>query len=325
MKKYGADILRIWVASCDYSDDVRLSDEILARLAEAYRKIRNTCRFMLGNLSNFNPEKDALPLRQWSEIDRWALWRTLSLLESAEDNFTHFTFHKVFSSIYNFCVVDMSSIYLDVLKDTLYTAGKDSVARRSAQSALFEIIGILSKVMAPVLSYTADEVWKCIPNYKTAESIHLEDWPDGEALKKQLSADFKDKDMEMWSERLLPLRGGVLKELEEARSRGLIGSALEAKIVLHSDNKEWAELLNAKKQVLSSLFIVSSVDISPRPSEDSKSAEGVPVNVAVAKADGGKCQRCWNYSVTVSADKEHPGLCAKCAKVVKEFIPQKKG
>jgi len=325
MKKYGADILRIWVASCDYSDDVRLSDEILARLAEAYRKIRNTCRFILGNLGDFNPGKDILPVNQWSEIDKWALWRALCLLESTEDNFRHFTFHKAFSSIYNFCVVDMSSIYLDVLKDTLYTAGKDSVTRRSAQSALFQIISVLSRIMAPILSYTADEVWKCIPNYKTAESIHLEDWPEAEALKKQLSANFKDKDMEVWSERLLPLRGGVLKELEEARSKGLIGSALEAKVILHSENKEWSEFLNAKKQVLAPLFIVSSVDISPQPPEDAKPAEGIPINIKVAKADGGKCQRCWNYSVTVGADKEHPGLCAKCTKVVEEFFSHKKG
>ena len=320
MKKYGADILRIWVASCDYSDDVRLSDEILARLAEAYRKIRNTSRFILGNLSDFDPENDALPIEKWSEIDKWALWRTLCLLESAEDNFRHFTFHKAFSSIYNFCVVDMSSIYLDVLKDTLYTAGKNSVIRKSAQSALFDIISILSRTMAPILSYTADEVWKCIPNYRTAESIHLEDWPDAGTMKKQLSSNFKDSDMKLWSERLLPLRGCVLKELEEARSKGLIGSALEAKVILHSDNKEWAETLNANRQILSSLFIVSSVEISKQPPENGKSAEGIPVNVAVAKADGEKCQRCWNYAMTVGANKEHPGLCAKCAQVVKEFI-----
>ncbi|MDD5681141.1 MAG: isoleucine--tRNA ligase [Candidatus Omnitrophica bacterium] len=325
MKKYGADILRIWVASCDYSDDVRLSDEILARLAEAYRKIRNTCRFMLGNLNDFNPEKDTVAVSKWSEIDKWALWRTSCLLESTEENFRHFTFHKVFSAIYNFCVVDMSSIYLDVLKDTLYTAGRDSDARRSAQSALFEIISILNKVMAPILSYTADEVRRSVPNYKSADSIHLEDWPDIKALKKRINGNFKDADMEVWSGRLLPLRGGVLKELEEARSKGLIGSALEAKVILHADNDEWGKVLNAKRQILAPLFIVSSVDISPRPPEGGKSAEGIPVSIKVEKAAGEKCQRCWNYSTTVGADKEHPVLCAKCAKVVREFVSQKKG
>ena len=318
MKKYGADILRIWVASCDYSYDVRLSDEILARLAEAYRKIRNTCRFMLGNLSDFDPGKDVLPIDQRSEIDRWALWRTLCLLESTEDNFRHFTFYKVFSSIYNFCVVDMSSIYLDVLKDTLYTAGRDSAARRSSQSTLFEIITILSRVMAPILSYTADEVWGCIPNHKSTENIHLEDWPDAGALKERLSANFKDKDMELWSGMLLPLRGGVLRELEEARGKGLIGSALRAKVILYSENKEWLNLFNSKKQILALLFIVSSVEISMRSPENGKSAEGIPVSIAVAKADGEKCQRCWNYSVRVGVDKEHPALCAKCTKVVRE-------
>lgn len=325
MKKYGADILRIWVASCDYSDDVRLSDEILARLAEAYRKIRNTCRFMLGNLDDFDARKDGLPISRWSEIDRWAAWRTLCLLESAEDNFRSFIFHKAFSSIYNFCVVDMSSIYLDVLKDTLYTAGRDSAVRRSAQSALFEIIGILSRVMAPILSYTADEVWGCIPNYEGAASIHLEDWPDAAELKKRISADFQEKDVKVWSEMLLPLRGGVLKELEEARTKGLIGSALEAKVMLYSDNKHWFELLNTKRQILASIFIVSSVEIAQGLSENAKPAEGIPVNIAIAKADGEKCQRCWNYSVAVGSDKEHPALCAKCSKVVREYSTQKKG
>ncbi|MBU4376981.1 MAG: isoleucine--tRNA ligase, partial [Candidatus Omnitrophica bacterium] len=325
MKKYGADILRIWVASCDYSDDVRLSGVILERLAEAYRKIRNTCRFILGNLSDFDPAKDVVSIEKWSENDKWALGRTLWLLESAEYNFRQFTFHKAFSAIYNFCVVDMSSIYLDVLKDTLYTAGKNSIRRRSAQSCLFEIINILTRVMAPILAYTSDEVWRCIPRHKGEESIHLEDWPDLLSLKTALSRQFSEKDMKLWNEKLLPLRGGVLKELEEARTKGLIGSSLEAKVILYSSEKDWQELLDAKKHILAPLFIVSSAEISKESPECGKAAEGIPVDISVKAADGEKCQRCWNYSATVGSSKEHLTLCAKCMEAVNSPLLNKKG
>lgn len=325
MKKYGADILRIWAASCDYSDDVRLSGVILERLAEAYRKIRNTCRFILGNLSDFDPAKDAVSMEKWSEIDGWALRRALWLLETAEYNFKQFTFHKAFGSIYNFCVVDMSSIYLDVLKDTLYTAGKNSIARRSAQSCLFEIINIFTRVTAPIMAYTSDEVWSFIPNQKGEKSVHLEDWPNSASIEEALNRRFSEKDMKLWNEKLLPLRGCVLKELEEARAKGLIGSSLEAKLVLYSEEKDWRELLEARKHFLASLFIVSSTEVSKGFSEGRRASESIPVDISVRKADGEKCQRCWNYSVTVGSEKEHPALCVKCAEAVNSPLLNKKG
>jgi len=328
MKKYGADILRIWVASCDYRDDVRLSDVILARLSDAYRKIRNTCRYILSNLYDFDPDKDRVPIEKWPEVDRWAIWRACQLLEAAENNFNDFTFHKVFTSIYNFCVVDMSSIYLDVLKDTLYTAGKDSTLRRAAQSALFEIINILARSMAPILAFTSEEVWRSLPGAK-AESIHLEDWPGLKGLKEKISRAFKESDMQRWDGRLLPLRDSVLKMLEESRGEGVIGSSLDAKVILHSDNKDWQNVLDQAKGLLSSLFIVSSVEISKDAEDGSKKAEDAPVSIKIAKAEGKKCQRCWNYSVTIGSDSQHPDLCSKCAVVVGhpkgERIDDKKG
>jgi isoleucyl-tRNA synthetase len=320
MKKYGADILRIWVASCDYSDDVRISNEILARLAEAYRKIRNTCRFIIGNLNDFDPAKNTVPLNKRAEIDKWALWRAYVLVESAENNFKKFNFHKVFSFIYNFCVVDMSSIYLDVLKDTLYTAGKDSVARRSAQSALFEIANVLMRIMAPILVYTAEEAWQLLPGHAPEESIHLQDWPDARSLKTKISQAFKKEDIEKWSERLLPLRNCVLKELEESRAKGLIGSSLDAKVVLYSDDNGWQRFFDKSGHLLNALFIVSSVEIVGDLPEGSKEAENIPVNTKVTKAEGRKCQRCWNYSPSVGGDTGHPGLCSRCRNVIKEFV-----
>jgi len=319
MKKYGADILRIWVAACDYRDDVRLSNEILARLAEAYRKIRNTCRYILGNLSDFNPKENAVTIDKWGAIDKWALWRACALLESAENNFKDFTFHKVFNSIYNFCVVDMSSIYLDVLKDVLYTSGADSVARRSAQSALFEIIIILTKIMAPILAYTSEEVRQFIPGVDAKKSVHAEDWPEGKVLKEKISGFFKEADAKKWSEKLLPLRNAVLKKLEELRGKDIIGSSLDSKVILYSDSKEWQSVLNESKGILSALFIVSSVEVSGKLPPDSVVAEGIPVNIKVTKAEGAKCQRCWNYSSSVGSDTEHPVLCSRCADVVRKY------
>ncbi len=322
MKKYGADILRIWVASCDYRDDVRLSGEILARLAEAYRKIRNTSRYILGNLSDFNPAKDALPIEKWSDVDKWAIWRAYVLLETVENNFKNFTFHKVFSSIYNFCVVDMSSVYLDVLKDILYTAGKDSALRKSAQSALFEIITILTKIMAPILSYTAEEIWQFLSGVNMNESIHLQDWPDIKALKTKISKAFKESDTVIWNDKLLPLRDAVLKELEGVRGKGIIGSSLDAKVTLHSTNKEWQKILEGCKHMLSSLFIVSFVDILHGLPEGSIQAGDLPVSIKITRAEGKKCQRCWNYSTTVGGDVKHPSLCTRCKNVVEKRHPE---
>jgi len=316
MKKYGADILRIWAASCDYRDDVRISSEILARLAEAYRKIRNTCRYILSNLGDFDPAKDIVPEDKWSDIDRWALWRARLLLEAAEKNFRDFNFHKVFGSIYNFCVVDMSSIYLDVLKDVLYTAGKNSVARRAAQSALFEIIVLSAKVMSPILAYTAEEVWRSLPHAVGRESVHLEDWPDLKALEAKIARVFSERDAARWSDRLLPLRDAVLKELEKARGRGTIGSPLEAKVILYTENEGWREALRERRNILGPLFIVSAVEVSDSPRKGTCRADNIPIDVGIARAEGKKCLRCWNYSASVGANSAHPDICVKCAEAL---------
>jgi len=318
MKKYGADILRIWVASCDYRDDVRLSPEILARLSEAYRKIRNTCRYILGNLGDFDPSRNAVGIEKWSYIDKWALWRISVLLETAENHCRNFTFHKAFNAIYNFCVVDMSSVYLDVLKDTLYVAGKNSILRRGAQSALFEIITLLARIMAPILVYTAEEIWKSIP-LTEKESVHLQDWPESSKIKAKVSRVFGEDDMSKWNEKLLPLRDCVLKELENVRAKNVIGSSLDAKISLCTENREWRNTLKDVADILKSFFIVSDVELIDAAPEDYKKAETIPVYIKVVKAGGRKCQRCWNYDKNVGHNSKHPDLCARCADIVEEI------
>jgi isoleucyl-tRNA synthetase len=291
-------------------------EDVMKKYGEAYRKIRNTCRFIIGNLYDFDSAEDAVIIDKWSEIDKWALSRARRLLESSEMNFQNFAFHKVFTSIYNFCVVDMSSIYLDVLKDTLYTYGKESVVRRSAQSALFEIICILTKIMAPILAYSAEEVWKTLPGIDSNASIHTGDWPDAKRLKARISRFFGEKDEKRWNEKLLPLRGIVLKKLEESRSKNMIGSSLDAKILLYSKNKEWQRVFDEYGNMLNSLFIVSSVEIAQHVPTNGSPAEDIPVNIKVEKAEGKKCQRCWNYSPSVGSDNAHPTLCERCRKVI---------
>ncbi|MBN1871278.1 MAG: isoleucine--tRNA ligase, partial [Candidatus Omnitrophica bacterium] len=317
MKKYGADILRIWVASCDYRDDIRISAEILSRLADAYRKIRNTARYILGNIHDYDVTKNKVPYEEISSIDKWALWRASNLLDSAESNFRNYSFHRVFYSLYNFCVVDMSSIYLDVLKDTLYIHGKDSVSRRGAQTVLYDILAIMTKIMAPILAYTAEEVWRAIPNNDNSESIHLKDWPDNAKLKSTLSNIFTTRDTGIWDDFLLPLRQGVLKVLENARGEGLIGSSLEAKVILYASEDPWIGLIKEHSDMLNKLFIVSSVAINDRKIEGAVAIDEVPVSIKVEKADGQKCLRCWNYSTSVRKENGHPSLCSRCAEVVK--------
>ena len=310
MKKYGADILRLWVASSNYHDDVRLSEEILERLADAYRKIRNTFRYLLGNTYDFNPEKDCVKIENMVEIDRWMLSRLARLIEEADENYRDYTFYKIFRSAYNFCVYEISSLYLDILKDRLYTFGKGSPERRSCQTVLHEILIALLKILAPILSFTTEEAWQALKSKE--KSIHLSSWHwKDKALKK-----WKDKTLdEKWS-RLLGVREEVLKALEAKRISNEIGSSLDAKVILYSDKNDLKAFLKENAKTLPAFLISSQVEISDSMNKNLAKSENLPLWVSVETADGMKCQRCWNYSGTVGSNKDFRDICSRCAGVI---------
>jgi len=298
ISKKGADVLRLWASSSSYFDDVRISEEILDRTVEAYRKFRNTAKYLLGNLYDFDSEKDRVADKDLLEIDRWALSRLNSTLKEVTDSFERFMFHEATSSIYKFCILDMSNFYLDILKDRLYTFGARSNERRSGQTVLYKILSVLTRLMAPVIPFTAEEIW----GYFNKEgSVHLTDWP-------KVENGLIDTELEARWQRLINLREEVLKALEEKRIAKLIGSPLEAKVSLVVSSKEEYEFLNRYSGILRYIFIVSQVVL----------ATGDKLDIQVSKADGKKCSRCWNWSALVGEDKYNPTLCERCASVVTE-------
>ena len=292
ISKKGADVLRLWASSSSYFDDVRISDEILDRTVEAYRKFRNTAKYLLGNLYDFDPEKDSLAPEGLLEIDRWALSRLNSVVREVTGSFERFMFHEATSAIYKFCILDMSNFYLDILKDRLYTFGAGSKARRSGQIVLYKILSVLTRLMAPITPFTAEEIWGY---FNKTGSVHLADWPKAENC-------LIDADLEAGWQKLINLREEVLKALEEKRIAKLIGSPLEAKVVIAAA-KEKYEFLNKYLPDLRYIFIVSQVEL----------VKGDKLNIRVLKADGKKCGRCWNWSSLVGEDKANPTLCERCS------------
>ncbi|TLY38446.1 MAG: isoleucine--tRNA ligase [Nitrospirae bacterium] len=304
MKQYGADILRLWVSAQDYTEDLRLSPTILTRLSDAYRKIRNTTRFLLGNLDDYEPANDAPSDDQLSEIDHWALMRLHRLIECVGHNYEKFDFRQIFHELDYFCSVDMSAIYLDVLKDRLYTFRKDSPARRASQRVLHEILLSLTKLMAPILTFTAEEIWQSIPdNQRGASSVHLTQFPQGDSRYRD------EKLVERW-EKLLDVRSKVQAELEEKRREKLIGAPLEAKVLIDANPEKYEMLSNCND--LPGLFIVSQVELK----EVHHLPERPDFEVKVVKAEGKKCARCWRYQNTVGENKMHPDLCDRCVEAV---------
>jgi len=311
MKKYGADILRLWVASSDYAEDVRLSDEILTRLADAYRKIRNTYKYLLSNLYDFDPAKDRVEYSQMLEADRWVLSRLASLIAEAEKSYEAYEFHKVYRDIYSFCVCEVSSVYLDISKDRMYTYKPDSLERRSGQTAMFELTSALLKILAPILAFTTDEAWGYFGFKGRSDSVHLEGWPHN-----NYHAWYNKELDEKWA-KLIAVREAVLKKLEEKRASGLIGSGLEAAVTLSTSDETYKKLLTDNKNALRYLFIVSQVHVViEQASVQPDAVSTVPVAILVEKAKGGKCQRCWNYSEQVGCDNDHPTLCERCVKAI---------
>ncbi len=308
IRRYGAEILRLWVAAEDYRDDIRISEEILKRLVEAYRRIRNTCRFLLGNLSDFDPAADAVAPGDLWEIDRYALDRVNRLVERCRRAYEEYEFHVIFHRIHNFCAVDLSAFYLDILKDRLYTFPARSPGRRAAQTALYEILHRITRLMAPVIAFTADEVWSHMPG--VSESVHLEVFPEVDP------ASLDDELAQRW-DRLRKLRGLVTRAAESARVDKVIGHSLDARVVLYLDGR-WEAFLSPYASELPFLFIVSQVDLAEGPGGAFTDPDLPGVGVEVMRAEGRKCQRCWNYSTTVGESPEHPEVCARCVKHLAE-------
>jgi isoleucyl-tRNA synthetase len=312
--KYGAEVLRLWVSAADYRDDIRISQEILTHLAEAYRRIRNTCRYLLGNLFDFDPDKDAVPYDRLLEIDRWALLKLQYLINRVNDGYGEFEFHIVFHSIHNFCAVDMSAFYLDVLKDRLYTTKASSEDRRSGQTTMYKILSTLVRLMAPILSFTAEEVWGYMKKSEKTPSVFLAEFPT-EALPDATPDRKLPVSLEERWDRILAVRGEVAKVLEGLRRDKRIGHSLDAGVTLYV-GPELYELLNGYKNDLAFIFIVSSVEITidsdaPGNAYTSEVVKGLKIVAGPAK--GEKCGRCWMYQESVGTVKEHPQICARCA------------
>jgi isoleucyl-tRNA synthetase len=315
-EKWGADILRLWVASHDYTADIWMSENGMQQLAESYRKLRNTFRFALGNLSDFDPARDAVPDAKLDEFDAWMLQRTAALVGECKAWYETFEFHRIFHAMHDFAVVELSSFFFDILKDRLYTFAANSRERRSAQTAVWKIADSLLRLLAPVLVFTTEEIWKYFPKLANApESVHMAEFRTPE----EISAGFDAKKAENWA-KLSGVRMEVLKSLESARNAKEIGVALEARVVLSADG-ELLQLLNQYSKWLPALFIVSQVDVTSAAAQDAQASESIAgLAISIKRADGTKCERCWNYSTQVGASAAFPTVCERCLPVVTPLL-----
>ena len=310
--KYGADVMRLWISSVDYQGDVRLSDKIVKSMSDVYRKIRNTFRYLLGNLYDFDPKTDSVAYGDMEELDRWALLRLEQVKRTVLKAYEDYEFHVMYHAVHNFCTVDLSSIYLDILKDRLYTEKDDSLLRRSAQTAMYEILTSLVRLVAPVICFTAEEVWQALPNREEREwSVHMADMPAENDR-------YMDKVLEEKWKKRLALRSVVTKALEEARQAKVIGHPLDAEITIYADG-EHLETLKAMEKELADFCLVSRAkifgDLSAAPENAVVSEDGtVKVSIAVCTLE--KCERCWKRTPDVNSDPKHEHVCARCAGVL---------
>lgn len=300
--QYGADVLRLWVASSDYHADIRISQDILKQLSEAYRKIRNTARYILGNLSDFNPDENTVDLEELMPIDKWAMAKLNNLIDKVKEAYDKYEFHIVYHAIHNFCVVDMSNFYLDVLKDRLYTEKADSKSRRAAQTSIYIILNAMTRMIAPIIAYTSDEIWKYMPHSasENAEHVIFNEMPE------KVDITIDDDFMAFWDE-IHELRDDVKKSLESFIKDKTIKSSLEAKVKLAAGGAKLDFLKEAENE-LAAAFIVSEVEISDNNAE---------LEITIEKAEGEKCERCWSISKTVGQNAEHPTICSRCCENLK--------
>ena len=313
LDQYGADILRLWVSSADYRQDMRISKEMFKHLAQNYLKIRNTARYILGNLEGFDPKTDMVAYNDLCELDRWALMKLNDLVAKVIKGYDDYEFHVVLHAIHNFCVVDMSNFYLDVIKDRLYCEEKNGVLRRSAQTAMYEILDALVRMIAPILCFTADEIWQAMPHRDgdDATNIVLNTMP-----KVNPAWAFAEEASSKW-DKLIALRDDVNKALEEARKNKVIGKPLEAWVTVYADDETAALLETVPADELAALCIVSKLRVI-RGNGEGMQGENLPVQIAIERASGDKCERCWMYVDSIGQDSKHPTLCARCAAVVGE-------
>ena len=317
IKQNGADILRLWVASSDYHSDIRISKDILKQLADTYKKIRNTARYILGNICNgdgFDPDKDMVAPADMKEIDKWAIIRLNALIDKVKAAYDAFDFHVAVHAIHNFCVTEMSNFYLDIIKDRLYCTGEKSPERRSAQSAMYIILSAVARMIAPILSFTAEEIWKHMPHGAAddKESIFFNQMPE----KLDVSAD--DAFTAKW-DMIYSVRSSVTKALEMKRAEKFIGASLEAKVTLHADSEALYSKLSAVEDTLAAVFIVSAASVVNNGDGEFKCEDPAfegKLSFSVEKADGAKCERCWCYSESVGEDHDHPTLCKRCVEQV---------
>lgn len=309
IKEYGADILRLWVASCDYKADIRISKKLLSQISEVYRKIRNTSRYIIGNIHDFKPELNSVSYEDLLEIDKVALLKLYRLLEKVNESYKAYEFHVMFHAIHRFCVVDMSNFYLDIIKDRLYTLKPDSKERRAAQTVIYTILDVLVRILTPILAFTSEEIWKYMPHKKgdNLESVQLNDWP-------VLPDEYLNDNLENKWDKIFDIRGDVSKALEEARNRKVIGHSLNAKVTLYADG-EYYELIDSMRDSMASICIVSDFGIEKISDAPDTAACGDLVKdmkIVIEEAEGEKCERCWMYSKTVGQSSEHPTICKRC-------------
>jgi isoleucyl-tRNA synthetase len=305
IKKFGAEILRLWVAAQDYRDDIRISQEILQRLSDAYRRIRNTARYILGNIHDFDPAKDSVADGDLLEIDRWALGKLEELVARVEKSYDEYEFHVLYHAVHNFCSVEMSAFYLDVLKDRLYVSPAEGPGRRSAQTAMYRILDALTRLIAPVLSFTAEEIWGFLPGERE-ESVHLARFP-------RFDSSLLDAALDERYDKLLAVRSDVSKALELARNAKLVGHSLDARVLLEAPAGPWKELLEDYREELAALFIVSQAELAEGLDEAVAGEEVPGLKIRIEKARGEKCERCWNYATTVGENSAHPTICHRCS------------
>jgi isoleucyl-tRNA synthetase len=312
IKESGADIIRLWVAMSDYQEEIRIGKEILARVVEAYRKWRNTLRYLIGNLYDFDPATDAVPVAKLEEVDRYILARYADLAVRVLDGYDAYDYSSISQAVNQFATVDLSAFYNDISKDRLYTFAARSPERRSAQTAMYLIADGMTRLLAPILSFTADELWRFMPGARE-ESVHIALFPTREQLEPLRDAALAGR----W-ERLAAVREQVLAEIEPLRKNKQIGSSLQAKVVISATKAELPLLEQYAKQ-LPMLFIVSQVELRPAPDDVEAHAEAKP-RVAIERAGGVKCERCWRYVPKVSTDPDLAGLCDRCQDAIAETI-----
>jgi isoleucyl-tRNA synthetase len=310
---YGADILRLWCASVDYSDDVRISDNAIKQTSESYRRVRNTARYILGNINDFNPATDKVAYEDLTEIDKWALHRLETLKTNVTANYDKYEFYNLFNDIHYFAGLEMSAFYLDIIKDRLYVEKTDSNARRSAQTVMYEVLVAITKMISPVLSFTAEEIWGKLPEAaKDTDSVMLTSWYEAkpEWINEELGA--------KWDE-ISKLRKEVNKLLEKARQgeNKIIGNALDAKLELYIADEKLKTFVNSNSDLLEMVFLVSQFDLVDEMSPEFTAAEEIEgLSLRVSHAAGEKCERCWKYSENLGTDAEYSDICPRCTDVL---------